>query len=97
MDFPSGNKTEVTEKYIDMVYRICVGKLYDYFPSAVDDACQQVFLNFLNKNPSFKDMEHEKMSIFYLNKQLKPSGENKCNMLLYLLIPFSLRLIHFRV
>ena len=60
MDYPSGNKTEVTEKYIDMVYRICVGKLYDYFPSAVDDACQQVFLNFLNKNPSFKDMEHEK-------------------------------------
>jgi len=60
MEFPSGTKEEVAEKYIDMVYRICVGKLYDYFPSAVDDACQQVFLNFLDKTPSFKDMEHEK-------------------------------------
>ena len=60
MEFPSGSKTDVAEKYIDMVYRICVGKLYDYFPSAIDDACQQVFLNFVNKNPAFKDTEHEK-------------------------------------
>ena len=60
MEFPSGTKEDVTEKYIDMVYRICVGKLYDSFPSSVDDACQQVFLSFFNQNPFFKDMEHEK-------------------------------------
>lgn len=30
MEFPSGTKTEVAEKYIDMVYRICVGKLMVY-------------------------------------------------------------------
>ena len=81
MEFPSGTKSEVAEKYIDMVYRICVGKLYDYFPSVVDDACQQVFLNFLNKSPFFRDMEHEKawfirVSVNVCNNMYKQQKRN---------------------
>jgi RNA polymerase sigma-70 factor (ECF subfamily) len=35
-------------------------RLADYIPSSVDDACQQVFLNFISSKPVFKGIEHEK-------------------------------------
>jgi RNA polymerase sigma-70 factor (ECF subfamily) len=52
--------TETVEKYINLVYKICITRLGDFIPSSVDDACQQVFLNFISNNPVFKDTAQEK-------------------------------------
>jgi RNA polymerase sigma-70 factor (ECF subfamily) len=69
MDYNSENQSinnYIVEKYADLVYKICMTKLYNYHKSSVADACQNVFLNFLNhanrsKNGKiFKDEEHEK-------------------------------------
>lgn len=60
MDNANDNNTEIVQKYINLVYKICITRLGDYIPSSVDDACQQVFLNFISNKPVFKDTAHEK-------------------------------------
>ena len=52
--------TEIIQKYINLVYKICITRLGDCIPSSVDDACQQVFLNFISAKPLFKDIKQEK-------------------------------------
>jgi len=66
MDYNPSNNNYIVEKYADLVYKICMTKLYNYNRSSVADACQNVFLNFLNfaqrskGGKIFKDEEHEK-------------------------------------
>jgi len=65
MDHNSQN-SQIVEKYADLVYKICMTKLYNYQKSSVADACQNVFLSFLNyvnrskSGKIFKNEEHEK-------------------------------------
>jgi len=54
------DNSEIIQKYINLVYKICITRIGDYMPSSVDDACQQVFLNFISNNPVFKDIKQEK-------------------------------------
>ena len=50
----------IVEKYSDLVYKICMTKLYNFNKSYIADACQNVFLNYLKSKPKFKDENHEK-------------------------------------
>ena len=50
----------IVEKYSDLVYKICMTKLYNYNRSSVADACQNVFLNYFKSKPKFKNENHEK-------------------------------------
>ena len=50
----------IIEKYADLVYKICMTKLYYFDRSSVADACQNVFLNYLKEPREFKNDEHEK-------------------------------------
>ena len=50
----------IVEKYADLIYKLCMTKLYCFDKSSVADACQNVFLNYLNNKPKFKDETHEK-------------------------------------
>ena len=52
--------SEIVERYADMLYRICITHLAAVEPSAVDDACQNVFLKYVKYSPKFKDATHEK-------------------------------------
>ena len=54
------NPEIIIEKYADLVYKICMTKLYHFDRSSVADACQNVFLNYLKKSREFKDETHEK-------------------------------------
>jgi RNA polymerase sigma-70 factor (ECF subfamily) len=54
------NPELIIEKYADLVYKICMSKLYNYDKSSVADACQNVFLNYLKDAREFKDEIHEK-------------------------------------
>lgn len=60
MDYNNSANNSVVEKYADLIYKICMTKLYNYDKSSVADACQNVFLNFLKNKPKFKDDKHEK-------------------------------------
>jgi len=63
MDYNPENNNQnayIVEKYSDLVYKICMTKLYNYDKSSVADACQNVFLNYLKNKPNFKDENHEK-------------------------------------
>ena len=60
MDNANDKNTETVQKYINLVYKICITRLGDFIPSSVDDACQQVFLNFISGAPVFKDTAQEK-------------------------------------
>jgi RNA polymerase sigma-70 factor (ECF subfamily) len=51
---------KIVEKYLDLVYKICLTKLYNVDKSSVADACQEVFLNYLKENREFKNERHEK-------------------------------------
>ena len=59
-DNDNDKNTEIIQKYINLVYKICITRLGDYIPSSVDDACQQVFLNFISAKPVFKDAVQQK-------------------------------------
>jgi len=50
----------IVEKYADLVYKICMTKLYSYDKSSVSDACQDVFVKYLRNKPKFTDENHEK-------------------------------------
>jgi RNA polymerase sigma-70 factor (ECF subfamily) len=54
------NPEIIIEKYSDLVYKICMTKLYNFDRSSVADACQNVFLNYLKEKREFKNDEHEK-------------------------------------
>ena len=54
------NPEIIIEKYADLVYKICMTKLYNFDRSSIADACQNVFLNYLKQVREFKDAEHEK-------------------------------------
>lgn len=54
------NPEIMIEKYADLVYKICMTKLYNFDKSSIADACQNVFLNYLKDNREFKDETHEK-------------------------------------
>ncbi|HBL83836.1 MAG: hypothetical protein A2Y17_08150 [Clostridiales bacterium GWF2_38_85] len=56
----SPTDSEIVERYADMLYRICITHLAAVEPSAVDDACQNVFLKYVKYSPKFKDSTHEK-------------------------------------
>ena len=60
MDNPNDRNAGIIQRYINLVYKICITRLGDFIPSSVDDACQQVFLNFISKKPEFKDIKQEK-------------------------------------
>ena len=60
MDYNPENTAHIVEKYADLIYKICMTKLYSYNKSSVADACQDVFLNYLKNKPAFKDENHEK-------------------------------------
>lgn len=49
---------EVYEKYSDMLYRISLAYLSD--SADAEDAVHDVFIKFMDANPSFKDEIHEK-------------------------------------
>jgi RNA polymerase sigma-70 factor (ECF subfamily) len=59
-DIKKAENAELIQKYINLVYKICITRLGDCIPSSVDDACQQVFLNFISNNPVFNDTAQEK-------------------------------------
>ena len=50
----------IIEKYADLVYKICMTKLYNFDRASVADACQNVFLNYLRYKRRFKDETHER-------------------------------------
>jgi RNA polymerase sigma-70 factor (ECF subfamily) len=54
------NPELIIEKYADLVYKICMTKLYNFDRTSVADACQNVFLNYLKEKRGFKDETHEK-------------------------------------
>jgi len=54
------NPELIIEKYADLVYKICMTKLYNFDSSSVADACQNVFLNYLKEMREFKNDGHEK-------------------------------------
>ena len=54
------NPELMIEKYADLVYKICMTKLYNFDRSSVEDACQNVFLNYIKDKRVFKDEAHEK-------------------------------------
>ena len=54
------NPEIIIEKYADLVYKICMAKLYNFDRPSVADACQNVFLNYLKDKREFKDETHEK-------------------------------------
>jgi RNA polymerase sigma-70 factor (ECF subfamily) len=54
------NPEIIIERYADLVYKICMTKLYNFDRSSVADACQNVFLNYLKQTREFKSDEHEK-------------------------------------
>ena len=54
------NPETIIEKYADLVYKICMTKLYHFDRSSVADACQNVFLNYLKEKREFKDEIHER-------------------------------------
>ncbi|MCL1858326.1 MAG: sigma-70 family RNA polymerase sigma factor [Oscillospiraceae bacterium] len=58
MDYNPENN--MIEKYADLIYKICMTKLYNYDKSSISDACQDVFLKYLKSAPKFKDENHEK-------------------------------------
>ena len=60
MDCENEKNAEIIQKYINLVYKICITRLGDCISSSVDDACQQVFLNFISSKPVFKDIKQEK-------------------------------------
>jgi len=63
MDKMDCNPEITAEKYADLVYKICMAKLYSFDRFSVEDACQTVFLNYMkhiSKGHGFKDSEHEK-------------------------------------
>lgn len=60
MESAGDRNTEIIRKYANLVYKICITRLVSYIPSSVDDACQQVFLNFIKSKPEFKDDTQEK-------------------------------------
>ena len=60
MDNTGDKNTETVQRYINLVYKICITRLGDFIPSSVDDACQQVFLNFISSRPLFNDIKQEK-------------------------------------
>jgi RNA polymerase sigma-70 factor (ECF subfamily) len=60
MDNANDKNTAIIQKYINLVYKICITRLGDCMPSSVDDACQQVFVNFISSKPAFKNNSHEK-------------------------------------
>ena len=54
------NPEIIADKYLNLVYKICLTKLYNVDKSSVADACQEVFLNYLKKEREFESEEHEK-------------------------------------
>ena len=54
------NPEIVVDKYLNLVYKICLTKLYNVDNSSVADACQEVFLNYLKKERRFENEQHEK-------------------------------------
>jgi len=49
---------DIYDRRVDMVFRVCRG--YMRSPEDAEDACQDTFIQLINKAPSFNDDEHEK-------------------------------------
>ena len=57
------NPEIIAEKYGDLVYKICMTRLHSFDRSSVADACQTVFLNYMDYTSTgrgFKDEGHER-------------------------------------
>ena len=71
--------SEIIEKYSDMVYRIAITRCGTI--ENAEDVFQDVFMRFSEKNPKFKNSEHEKAWFIRvtinLTKNLKTSSWNK--------------------
>lgn len=53
-------RNATAERNIDLVYKICLTRLYSVDKNSAEDAAQNVFMYYSKKNPVFKDAEHEK-------------------------------------
>lgn len=53
-------KNEIAGRNFDLVYRICLTRLFRFDRCLADDASQEVFLYFAKKPPLFSDLTHEK-------------------------------------
>ena len=51
-------KEEIIEKYLDVVYQLALARTNQ--PSDAEDVCQEVFLKYIDKTPTFRDEEHAK-------------------------------------
>lgn len=60
MEYNPNNNINIVEKYSDLIYKICMTKLYNFDKSNISDACQDVFLKYFKNKPEFKDENHEK-------------------------------------
>ncbi|WP_242847640.1 RNA polymerase sigma factor [Niameybacter massiliensis] len=58
MEYTPERITDLYNKYVDMVYRIC----FMFFKNEIDteDAVQAIFMKVIEKEPTFASVEHEK-------------------------------------
>lgn len=56
----AAENSRLAGEYIRLVYKICVTHLAPPLHTYADDACQQVFLNFLSSQPNFGERAQEK-------------------------------------